>query len=642
MEDAVTKYPSQYSKYFEEKILDPLSPELLMNSRNELVMTWTPDSGIKWTTKPGSTIVAAEPTGASGTGIAAPEALQSGYIKEDLKVGEQIVLKGTTGEIIIGTVSDTSAYLLLSDEGVFGINAKEYRFAFVNKQKTLFQETTLSPGSLLIGKPPNKYLLWNESTGELTVNGALVVHGSLAADTIMYTSSQQTRTVGGVAESFNQTYDMVREVINQKIDTASKKILSDFSFDNSNYFLGGVKAGDITWNSQTGAYVSGSGVVLYRKGILGANASNPPGEKITFSLDATTGDLTLRGTIYAKSGSIGGWYIGINDLRAYNDKIILYSGGPSPYLRVYSLSTSNPNDYAELVGITDFGPENPGTPRLDIHRDVQYSDGKPTTKYGKFISFYPKYQTSGYLPKYATIATWDGKEYKEIIDPGATFDDNDIISQWQVNLKADGDSQIVTKAGIRLRGRRNASGDGTGHIEFNASAIFPLYNLYTILGSADRNFNNIYTYAISNGYGVIFLNPGALSGPKLVAPYYDNAIDLGAANYRFKSVYATSVYGSYFRCMDGNIIFSLSYNVADFYAPIRLYVKDEPAPSGAQKGWLYYNNTYNEVWAFFPSGWKALAPKGLAGSRVFYVASTPGGSPTTRVEVLDGVIQSIS
>ncbi|KKL99356.1 hypothetical protein LCGC14_1815260, partial [marine sediment metagenome] len=63
---------------------------------------------------------------------------------------------------------------------------------------------------------------------------------------------------------------------------------------------GAVKSGDITWNTSTGAITGGSGVVVYRKGIVGANAG-----VTTFSIDATTGDATFAGTLSAASGTLG-------------------------------------------------------------------------------------------------------------------------------------------------------------------------------------------------------------------------------------------------------------------------------------------------------------------------------------------------
>lgn len=93
-----------------------------------------------------------------------------------------------------------------------------------------------------------------------------------------------------VSDSFSGA-NFIKDVINARIDTATKKVLSDFNFGNTDY-AGAVRSGDITWNTTTGAITGGSGVVVYRKGIIGAKAGST-----TFSIDATTGDATFSGDI---------------------------------------------------------------------------------------------------------------------------------------------------------------------------------------------------------------------------------------------------------------------------------------------------------------------------------------------------------
>lgn len=102
-------------------------------------------------------------------------------------------------------------------------------------------------------------------------------------------------TVVKVENSINDDYDFINDVINARLDTSTKKILSDFNFGTTD-FAGAVKSGDIAWNTSTGAITGGSGVVVYRKGIVGAS-----GGVTTFSIDATTGDATFRGTITAST-----------------------------------------------------------------------------------------------------------------------------------------------------------------------------------------------------------------------------------------------------------------------------------------------------------------------------------------------------
>jgi len=99
--------------------------------------------------------------------------------------------------------------------------------------------------------------------------------------------------------AINSSGNFINDVINARLDTSSKKILSDFNFGTVDY-AGAVKSGDITWNATTGAITGGSGVVVYRKGIVGATAG-----VVTFSIDATTGAATFAGTLSAASGTFG-------------------------------------------------------------------------------------------------------------------------------------------------------------------------------------------------------------------------------------------------------------------------------------------------------------------------------------------------
>jgi hypothetical protein len=108
-------------------------------------------------------------------------------------------------------------------------------------------------------------------------------------------------TINGadVSNAFNASANFLNDVINARLDTSSKKILSDFDFGTTDY-AGAVKAGDIAWNTTTGAITGGDGVAIYRGGIVGAKAG-----VATFSIDASTGDATFAGTLSAPSGTLG-------------------------------------------------------------------------------------------------------------------------------------------------------------------------------------------------------------------------------------------------------------------------------------------------------------------------------------------------
>lgn len=128
-------------------------------------------------------------------------------------------------------------------------------------------------------------------------------------DLIGTISSRSTATI---ASAINSAGNLITDLINARIDSSAKTILSDFNFGATNY-AGAVKAGDITWNTTTGAITGGSGIVVYRGGIVGANAGTA-----TFSISATTGEATFAGTLSAPTGSIGGFTIGASSLSVVN------------------------------------------------------------------------------------------------------------------------------------------------------------------------------------------------------------------------------------------------------------------------------------------------------------------------------------
>lgn len=99
-------------------------------------------------------------------------------------------------------------------------------------------------------------------------------------------------------DSANVSGDYIN-IVNTALNTASKTILTDFTFESSDY-AGAFKAGNPTWSESTGLITGGSGVLINARGILGANAG-----VATFTLDATTGNATFAGTLSAPNGTLG-------------------------------------------------------------------------------------------------------------------------------------------------------------------------------------------------------------------------------------------------------------------------------------------------------------------------------------------------
>lgn len=88
-------------------------------------------------------------------------------------------------------------------------------------------------------------------------------------------------------------------IINNALNTSSKTILTDFTFESTDY-AGAFKTGNITWSDTTGLVTGGTGIVMNARGIIGANAG-----VATFSIDSTTGNATFAGTLSGASGTFG-------------------------------------------------------------------------------------------------------------------------------------------------------------------------------------------------------------------------------------------------------------------------------------------------------------------------------------------------
>lgn len=137
-----------------------------------------------------------------------------------------------------------------------------------------------------------------------------------------------------VGMALDDAGNIITDIINDRINTSTKKILSDFTFGSDDY-VGSFKAGDITWNPETGVITGGSGILINKGGIIQAEngvakATLPISGSPTFDgILAATGVVT--GTINATSGKFGTtnnyWSVGSKGLTAVasdGDVIINY------------------------------------------------------------------------------------------------------------------------------------------------------------------------------------------------------------------------------------------------------------------------------------------------------------------------------
>ena len=100
-------------------------------------------------------------------------------------------------------------------------------------------------------------------------------------------------------DGVDKAKELVDNSLQTTIDGNAGAILADFNFGTTDY-AGAVKAGDVVWNQTTGVPTSGSGIVVYRGGIVGVKNAVK-----TFYID-TAGNAVFAGTLSAASGTFTG------------------------------------------------------------------------------------------------------------------------------------------------------------------------------------------------------------------------------------------------------------------------------------------------------------------------------------------------
>ncbi len=97
-----------------------------------------------------------------------------------------------------------------------------------------------------------------------------------------------------VSKAINDAGNLITDIINARLDTEAKTILDSFSFG-------------VSGAIQIGTYVNGvtGDIKISPSGIIARNTSGAN----TITVNGTTGDVTLIGTITASAGSIGGWVV---------------------------------------------------------------------------------------------------------------------------------------------------------------------------------------------------------------------------------------------------------------------------------------------------------------------------------------------
>jgi len=190
-------------------------------------------------------------------------------------------ITATTGHIGAWTINATT----ITSAGVTLDSAGNIRFG-----KSSFADTT-NAGLIMgmNGATPTFYFGTAADASYMKLVGGVY-------DLVGTISNRSTLTI---ASSINSSGNLITDVVNGRIDSSAKKILADFNFGTTDY-AGAVNSGNVTWNTTTGAITGGSGVIVYRGGIIGVKAG-----VATFTISSATGDATFAGTLSAPTGSLG-------------------------------------------------------------------------------------------------------------------------------------------------------------------------------------------------------------------------------------------------------------------------------------------------------------------------------------------------
>lgn len=210
---------------------------------------------------------------------------------EDVPVEEKTNVRGTdylesVKEVLIGA---GNTVFHATTKGIW-LGSEQFNnapFSVDMNGNAVVNSITLTGGVLKYGKTS-----FTDSTNAgYYISSSGIYFGSAADATIF------KFTIGTGAMSY--AGNLINASGNVVLNSTAQTILKGFDFGTTDY-AGAVKAGDIAWNTTTGVLTGGSGVAIYRGGIVGANSG-----VTTFSIDAITGDATFAGTLSGASGTFG-------------------------------------------------------------------------------------------------------------------------------------------------------------------------------------------------------------------------------------------------------------------------------------------------------------------------------------------------
>jgi hypothetical protein len=134
---------------------------------------------------------------------------------------------------------------------------------------------------------------WGTTTavGSATAPAYVLNNGDALFNNVQIIGTVSGRSTATIASTINSAGNVITNLINARLDTSAKTILSDFTFSPSD-FSGALKTGTITWDSGTGLPTGGTGILINKAGILGV-----AGGSTTFSILTSTGAAFFKGAI---------------------------------------------------------------------------------------------------------------------------------------------------------------------------------------------------------------------------------------------------------------------------------------------------------------------------------------------------------
>lgn len=209
-----------------------------------------------------------------------------------------------TGAIISGAITTTSGAI-----GGWTIGATTLTGGSATLSSTGVLTLGTSNNVVILSAADATYRLWTGHATAASAPFSVTKAGALVASSATITGTVSGRSTATIAGAIDASGNLINDILNARINTSAKTMLSDFSFGATDY-AGALKSGTITWNTTTGAITGGSGVLVYRGGIIGAASG-----VATFTLDAASGSATFSGTLSATAGAIGGFDIGTDYIR---------------------------------------------------------------------------------------------------------------------------------------------------------------------------------------------------------------------------------------------------------------------------------------------------------------------------------------